>query len=238
MKSSELYQWMSDTSLLNKSTLAELKQMVDEYPYFQAVKMLYLKNLSILEDVRLDKELKRMAIHIPDRRRLFLLINNAGSSDKASTPPKTARTPAETPANAPVNISDYTSWMEDNIPDLPVTEREKDEEKQRKEMLVDEFMKNENSLRIFNPAQAANGSATVERSSLPPSSDSVGEQSIEEASIDNSFFTETLARVYLKQKRYDKALEIFLDLRVKHPEKNIYYDDRIRYLEKIININK
>jgi hypothetical protein len=47
-------------------------------------------------------------------------------------------------------------------------------------------------------------------------------------------FTETLAKIYLKQKRYDHALEIFKSLSLKYPEKNVYFADQIRYLEKLI----
>ena len=58
-------------------------------------------------------------------------------------------------------------------------------------------------------------------------------------SLDNSFFTETLARIYIKQKRYDKALQIIKNLSLKYPEKNVYFADQIRFLEKlIINIKK
>jgi hypothetical protein len=52
-------------------------------------------------------------------------------------------------------------------------------------------------------------------------------------------FTETLARIYLKQKRYDRAIEIFKSLSLKYPEKNIYFADQIRFLEKLIeNLKK
>lgn len=56
--------------------------------------------------------------------------------------------------------------------------------------------------------------------------------------IDDSFFTETLARIYLKQHRYDKALEIIRSLYLNFPNKSIYFADQIRYLEKLIRINQ
>lgn len=55
---------------------------------------------------------------------------------------------------------------------------------------------------------------------------------IEDLSEDT--FTETLAKIYLKQKRYDRALEIFKTLSLKYPEKNVYFADQIRFLEKLI----
>jgi thioredoxin-like negative regulator of GroEL len=56
---------------------------------------------------------------------------------------------------------------------------------------------------------------------------------------EDSYFTETLARIYIRQKRYEKALQIIKNLSLKYPEKNVYLADQIRFLEKlIINIKK
>ena len=53
-------------------------------------------------------------------------------------------------------------------------------------------------------------------------------------SLDDSYFTETLAHIYVKQKRYEKALQIIKNLNLKYPEKNVYFADQIRFLEKLI----
>jgi len=56
---------------------------------------------------------------------------------------------------------------------------------------------------------------------------------------DEGYFTETLARIYIKQGRYTKALEIIKRLNLNYPKKNAYFADQIRFLEKlIINNNK
>ena len=52
--------------------------------------------------------------------------------------------------------------------------------------------------------------------------------------LDDSYFTETLAHIYVKQKRYEKALQIIKNLNLKYPEKNVYFADQIRFLEKLI----
>ena len=56
----------------------------------------------------------------------------------------------------------------------------------------------------------------------------------EEETEDESYFTETLAKIYVKQQRYSKALEIITRLNLKYPEKNAYFADQIRFLEKLI----
>ena len=66
------------------------------------------------------------------------------------------------------------------------------------------------------------------------------EPEIEETSDDDDsgFFTETLARIYIKQGRYSKALEIIRRLNLIYPKKNRYFADQIRFLEKLIINNK
>ena len=74
MKAADLYRLMESPALLTEDTLQQLKQIVDEFPYFQIARMLYLKNLAVLNDIRFGAELKKMAIYVPDRRKLFTLI--------------------------------------------------------------------------------------------------------------------------------------------------------------------
>ncbi|MDR2233666.1 MAG: tetratricopeptide repeat protein, partial [Tannerella sp.] len=66
------------------------------------------------------------------------------------------------------------------------------------------------------------------------SEESAQESDLDDQTLDNTYFTETLANIYIKQKRYEKALEIIKSLNLKYPEKSIYFADQIRYLEKLI----
>ena len=55
-----------------------------------------------------------------------------------------------------------------------------------------------------------------------------------EDSGDDKYLTETLAKIYVKQQRYGKALEIIKKLNLKYPKKNAYFADQIRFLERLI----
>ena len=244
MTSAELYKWMADPSLLNKSSLQELKHMVDDFPYFHAVRMLYLKNLAVLDDVRLEKEIKKMSVYVPDRKRLFMLINDRSFEvvdNKTKKHPVTETEHAfdvvlanTAPAPLPpvVASSDYVNWLETNTENLPAAEGT--ENRLKHQDLIDSFIENEGER--FSRRMDAFGNKVV------ADTENEGEKSnpdtMEKISLDDSYFTETLARVYISQKRYDKALEIIRVLSLKYPEKNIYFADQIRYLEKIINIKK
>ena len=227
MTIAELYLWMADTSLLNKSTLQELKQMVDDFPYFHAVRILYLKNLAVLEDVRLDKELKRMSVYIPDRRRLFMIIND---SRIAGNDREKQKYPDAPPASPVMVTSDYINWLDTNTEDLPTVEGT--ENRLNRQDLIDSFINNENE-RFTRRLDT-----TVDDKTMDSDDEKSNQAAPAKMSLDDSYFTETLARVYINQKRYDKALEIIRSLSLKYPEKNIYFADQIRYLEKIINIKK
>ncbi len=52
------------------------------------------------------------------------------------------------------------------------------------------------------------------------------------------FMTETLARIYLKQKNYSKAIQIFKKLSLKYPEKSIYFAGQIEYVQQLIHNEK
>jgi hypothetical protein len=54
----------------------------------------------------------------------------------------------------------------------------------------------------------------------------------------NSLMTETLAKVYLQQKNYKKALQAYHILILKYPEKSGFFADQIRAIEKLINTDE
>ena len=54
----------------------------------------------------------------------------------------------------------------------------------------------------------------------------------------DGYFTETLAKIYIRQGKYEKALEIIRRLNLNFPKKNVYFADQIRFLEKLIINNK
>ncbi|MGB5821698.1 MAG: hypothetical protein WBG90_19605 [Saonia sp.] len=49
----------------------------------------------------------------------------------------------------------------------------------------------------------------------------------------NELMTETLAKVYLEQKKYKKAVQAYKILSLKYPEKSGFFADRIKTIEKI-----
>jgi hypothetical protein len=237
MTVNELYKWISDPSALTKSSLPELKQLLEEYPYFQAGRMLYLKNLSVVEDIRFQKELKRMSVYIPDRKSLYLLIENKPAESQGELNGKTEERENEGTGEKTKNQyiaiapTDYISWLENNAEDIVPPESE--DNRLKHQDLIDSFIESDGKLQLDRQGNEEKKPENDEENEIISSN-----ASFDKNSLDDSYFTETLARVYFGQRRYDKALEIFRALNLKYPEKNVYFADQIRYLEKIINIKK
>lgn len=76
MNKSHFFDLVNHPEDLDKETLQSLTEIVTEYPWFQAGRMLLVKNLHMLDHVRYNSELKVTAAHISDRARLFDLIHN------------------------------------------------------------------------------------------------------------------------------------------------------------------
>ncbi len=74
MNKDTFYKYSENINSLDEKSLLDIKGLIDEYPYFQAAWMLYVKNLNIINDVRFESKLKLAAVHIPERKLLTKII--------------------------------------------------------------------------------------------------------------------------------------------------------------------
>lgn len=51
---------------------------------------------------------------------------------------------------------------------------------------------------------------------------------------DDSLLSESLAKIFIKQGRYERAYEIISNLSLKYPKKSVYFADQLRFLRKLI----
>ncbi len=259
----EITQLIQHPERLDRDTLYELRSLLALYPYHQTVRLLMLQNLYLLHDPSFDEELRRAAIYITDRRVLFNMVeaahyrfrkpgetgesqrldtdtvsqtNNShqGSADASNrtlslidsfleTIPKTEHeTPKRKPTPADAAV-DYVAYLLE-------TESEEETPKKVPEMrgqaLIDTFIN-------ADKGRFSLADVPLPETPIAETKENAGEEVPEE------YFTETLARIYIKQGRYSKALEIIQRLSLQVPKKNAYFADQIRFLEKvIINNNK
>ena len=238
---------------MNKETLYELRSLTALYPYYQTARLLMLQNMYLLHDSSFDEELRRAAIYITDRKKIFELVEaphyqlkhqktkeekkqkekkeekdenrtislinsflDSIPEDKEEK--KQKRKP--TPADAAI---DYVSYLLETESDDEKKDK-KDEPQLRGQTLIDDFINNDGGkIQLKDEPEYL------------PSAESLDD---DKKDMDEGYFTETLAKIYIKQGRYTKALEIIQRLNLNYPKKNAYFADQIRFLKKLIINNK
>ena len=248
----EIREYISHPERLDKDTLYELRSMLALYPYFQTARLLLLYNLYLLHDATFDEELRRAAIYITDRKVIFQFVEAAHyklptrqeEQPAARQPERSSRTMSlienfldsipkddeeeeqkkprrkPTPADAAV---DYVAYLLETEEETAASEQA-EQTPLRGQELIDNFIRQDTGRIVLNETPEYAPSVATDD----------GKDGEEE------YFTETLARIYVKQGRYSKALGIIQRLSLAYPKKNAYFADQIRFLQKLIinNNNK
>jgi hypothetical protein len=82
MNLDEIAKRIREPHICSSGDIEQLHQLSNKYPFSQTFSILYLKALSINNDVRFDDELLKHAYRITDRIRLFELINEKKTNDQ------------------------------------------------------------------------------------------------------------------------------------------------------------
>ena len=260
----QLQQWIQHPETLNQESLYELRTLVARYPYFQTARLLYLKNLFLLHDIGFGAELRKSVLYVADRRSLFYLIEgdryalrrderSVSSWEEVEEEPGVDRTlflidaflstmPDEQSQSSNLDYTmDYTAYLlrEDADEDMTASVQGVEPvQSLRGQALIDGFlskMSGEGDMEEKEreaPALPDFASDSVDAGSEEHEEDENPVSFTEER--DDGCFTETLAKIYIKQHRYEKALEIIKKLSLNYPKKNAYFADQIRFLEKLI----
>ncbi len=244
--------YLNDEQQLNNESLLQLKQIVDKYPYFQAAQLMYLKNMKEVELPEFTSEIKKTAIICCDRRKLFYYLNDdkyarfflKKDTDELSTNDRTellldsflesldkdnetvhisiSKAENEWESNSIIS-TDYFAYLEQTEQAENSLGDDEESEPMKHQGLVDRFLeKSSNNEDLFfsrnrEPGQTSNTT-----------------QDVDSLLDDDSFLTETLAQIYIKQKKYEQALTIIKRLSLNFPKKSIYFADQIRFLEYLI----
>ena len=218
MTRDELYAYLADPKRLTAETLEPIRALYESYPYCAPFAVLYLYNRSLTGDVRYASELRRLSVLLPDREQLFRLVEG----DR----PAFVAPPAEEPAEADTFdlIDHFLDGVRTSGEDLPeVLHYEGGGEGgdyfagEANEPLSPDGL---SDLLDASPAQSA--------PALAPSSEEPAPEEL---------LSETLSKIYIQQQHYDKALRIIRSLSLNYPEKNRFFADQIRFLERLIANN-
>ncbi|MGI6573992.1 MAG: tetratricopeptide repeat protein [Fermentimonas sp.] len=241
MKQERLYNCMEQPGSLDGVTVEELGQVIEKFPYFQTARLLYTQNLHAIGDPQYNNELGKTAIFCADRSKLFYLIHAERYERLLSLPEGDAlsekdRTEIllnsylqsfeekEAQGNAPpvtlgedhaVSV-DYFAYLEAMGEGVSMEGRE--QHRLQHQDIIDAFIEKANNDDI-RPALLTEQSETSKGEPVEGESD---------------FLTETLAKIYMKQQKYEQALAIIKRLSLNFPKKSAYFADQIRFLEYLI----
>lgn len=256
MEKEHFYAYLNNQKQFDEESLYQLKRVTEKYPYFQTAKLMLLKNMRAANDLEYTSELKKVVITCCDRRNLFYYLNDdryARFFPKLPYIEKYAEDRTEVLLDSFLDSLDNNEEKEEDV--IPENEKEldtesiistdylayleqteqventHDDQEESKPMkhqgLVDRFLeKSSNDEDLFsnrNRESKARGEVTQGSDSLLD---------------DDTFLTETLAQVYIKQKKYEQALTIIKRLSLNFPKKSIYFADQIRFLEYLIYNDK
>lgn len=237
----QLISYFDNPGLVDNHDKAALQHLCEQYPYFQQVVALYLKQLKDEGDIEYNALLKKAALQAPDREWLQSFMEkgfdkpaSAAIADQKSVPV------AETTTKNKTNTVAAKETVAENgkrpLPKRPgiramETEYKLDEgdisseHKLKHQDLIDKFIAD-------NPHISPVGQPFGAQVMQGPGSLDI---SYTDEDVTDSVFSESLARIYIKQKQYAKAIRIFEKLNLKYPEKSSYFADQIRFLEKVID---
>ncbi|SCD19189.1 hypothetical protein PSM36_0355 [Proteiniphilum saccharofermentans] len=247
MQKEDLYNWMENPERLDTSTLEELKTVVGKYPYFHTARLLYTKNLNLIDNQGYEEELGKTAVLCNDRRKLFYLIYREEygkllNKDKSIHLNRADRTeqllesflsslgereiiePAIENAELNLATTDYFSYLKSLSGERVNPDQTDEQQKLQHQDIIDAFIKKAESDILFVPQDT------------PPTETKQEREEKEEGG--SEFLTETLARIYIKQKKYEQALTIIKRLSLNFPKKSVYFAHQIRFLELLISIER
>jgi len=242
----QLIQFVEKPGLLKEQTIGELKELVDEFPYFQSAQLLYTYNLFSRANFRYETYLKTCSIYATDRTILYQLLKQHEPPVKIAGPvlPGKSR-PAEDPAL--FELAEDQPVLETDIARLPVFSTSDTEIVDfdllsfepagpthfEQESFVSET-KDDSKIDLIDQFIKVNPSIQPRIENIPGRNEQ-SDLKEEGENENDEYITETLSRIYLKQGHYQKAIDSFERLSLKFPEKSVYFALQIEEIKKLIN---
>ncbi len=213
---------------LSVEVVDELYELVERNPSFQTARLLLVRGLYQLQDERFGAELRKAALLIPDRNALFHLLEDDKLQPTAFVPVQASRQHSSSSA------SDRTqSLIENFLEQLPETSKTRKSHSVSPSVDYMSYLMQQPNAEDLPDAEPENEVDSEEDFQEVPVAVPVSSENAKEM-VNDPYFTETLAHIYIKQGKYTKAIEIIRRLSLNYPKKNRYFADQIRFLEKLI----
>ena len=113
-----------------------------------------------------------------------------------------------TPENSKMEKYSFLDWFDIINDEVPKVEKKLD--------LIDQFIKNSPKIEFSNDEKTET-------------------QIMIDTKIKDQLITETLAKIYVSQKKFNKAIKAYDILSLKYPKKSSFFADQIVYIKKLKN---
>ena len=230
---------LKNPELSNQEQTNELKTLIESYPYFQSARSLFLKGLKNQDSFKYNNELKVTAAYTSDRTVLFDFITSPSfnfvknsishelEKDILINPvidsleKKLAKELPENNLNIgkPLSFSNsekrsFSEWLKLSSVKSIIREPSVRDKMISKSSIIDQFIEKKPKLKPVIK------------------SDNIIVSDLKNEST-NSLMTETLAKVYLEQKKYENAIQAYKILSLKYPEKSGFFADQIKRIQTL-----
>lgn len=233
MTKDELYTYLDNPMTLSGESIEELRRLLRAYPYSAPCAYLFLCKAAMQNDVCFASELGHLAPLLPSRAKLFRQVAPFICMSEG-TLPEAVKSESDTQEDSFGVIEAFLSEMQSSGADLPEKISYSTESAATDYFNLSETTTTPHLNLSIQPTKPSQTTSPIPSFTVQPTAS----QPIPETEEEDALLTETLAKIYIKQGYYEKALRIIKVLSLKFPEKNIYFADQIRFLEKIIRNNK
>jgi len=207
---------IQNLNFIKNEEIILLDKLLLKFPYYQNGQILLAKGLLNTNSIRYNRQLKKAAAYSSNREKLFkIIISNQESisEKKKENIDVIIENPEILDFDKPLRFDEneshsFSEWL--NLIKIQKIDRSN-------EVLVDNFLQKET--KISKPKKETFFKAV----------DSAKESIIENTDL----VTPTLARVYLEQQHYQKAIFTYKKLILKYPKKSSFFAEQIKLISKL-----
>ena len=204
--------YIRNTKLINQDNILELRKITNKYPYFTTTQLLLTKGLHNVKDPNYNNQLKKAATYAGNREKLFALITKNIAKNK--NPIKKDSLDIGQPLDfTHEERHSFSQWL--NL--TKVKKITRIEDKKSNEEIITKFIKRK----------------VVQKEKINSVFFSASENAKNSIKENHNIVTETLAKVYLEQGHYEKAISSYEKLILKYPKKNIFFAKKIELINKL-----
>ena len=221
----------------NRDQFESLKKVLEQHPNFHWVRAHYLKAVQALDPESFDKNLSHTAIATFDRELLYEFV------ETQTQPLKQTESKPNTKDESVVVPEENQKTVKEEIKLQPKEE----------EQIVDSLQSESETMRFSEWAGYLKARKAPEKQlklndkfelidsflskqgKIIPDKSATNKEDLSEKSwtASDELMTETLAKVFVKQKKYNNALEAYQILGLKYPEKNSFFADQIKEIKRL-----